>query len=90
MKVILLFSLTFAITIIVTNGKEEGNKFADLESIMNKYDDNEAKANAPKTEKVVTTTSGPSASDIQDMELKILQGNNFAESSQKAADDDYF
>lgn len=43
--------------------KEEGNKFADLENIMNKYDDNEAKANEPKQEKPVSK-SGPSASDI--------------------------
>ena len=47
---------------------------------MNKYDDNEAKANAPKPEKPVAK-GGPSASDIQDMELKILSGNNLAESS---------
>ena len=86
MKVIQLFSLTFALSI----QREEGNKFADLESIMNKYDDNEAKANAPKQEKPAATKTGPTASDIQDMELKILSGNNLAESSQKADDDDYF
>ena len=44
MKVILLFTLTFALSI----KKDEANKFADLENIMSKYDDNEAKANAPK------------------------------------------
>ena len=87
MKVILLVSLTCAFQL--KDKKEEGNKFADLESIMNKYDDNEAKANAPAPEKPVPK-GGPSASDIQDMELKILQGNNLAESSQKADDDDYF
>lgn len=33
---------------------------------------------------------GPSKDDVQDMELKILQGNNGADASQKAADDDFF
>ena len=57
---------------------------------MNKYDDKEAADNAPKTEAPSQPKSGPSVSDIQDMELKILSGNNLAESSQKADDDDYF
>lgn len=59
MKVITLFTLSFALSL----KKDEGNKFADLESIMNKYDDNEAKANAPVKEKPVQK-GGPTASDI--------------------------
>ena len=59
MKVISLFTLSFALSL----KRDDGNKFADLESIMNKYDDNEAKANAPPKEKPVEK-GGPSASDI--------------------------
>ena len=61
---------------------------SDLEALMDKYDD----AEKPKPQKKAATTSagGPSKDDVQDMELKILQGNNDAEASQKAADDDFF
>ena len=56
---------------------------SDLEALMDKYDD----AEKPKPQKKAATTSagGPSKDDVQDMELKILQGNNDAEASQKAA-----
>jgi hypothetical protein len=58
---------------------------------MDKYDSDESKKNKPHSEKTVTkdgvtVTKG----DIQDAELRILQGNQIAESSQKAYDDDLY
>ena len=57
---------------------------------MDKYDNADKKPEkAQKTEtKPKQDANQPSQSQIQDMELKILQGNNLAESSQKTADDD--
>lgn len=58
---------------------------------MDKYDTAEDKKNKPKpaetvTKDGVTVTKG----DIQNAELRILQGNQIAESSQKAYDDDLY
>lgn len=57
---------------------------------MDKYDTQEKNASKEKTQKKVDKpkTGGPSASEVQDMELKILEGNNLAESSEKDAEDD--
>jgi|TARA_B110000305_G_C19194510_1_gene518189 hypothetical protein len=58
---------------------------------MDKYDTAEEKKNKPKpaettTKNGVTVTKG----DVQNAELRILQGNQMAESSQKAYDDDLY
>jgi len=59
---------------------------------MDKYDGQEANAAKAKTEKkeVKANNGQPSKSEVQDMELKILEGNNLAESSEKAEEDDFF
>ena len=58
---------------------------------MDKYDEQESSAAKKKTEKKVEKPSAAvSASEVQDMELKILEGNNLAESSEKAEEDDCF
>ena len=64
----------------------------DLEALMDKYDSNEKKPAAPKSapRKADSNSGGASKSEIQDAELKILQGNNLAESSNKANEDDLF
>ena len=56
---------------------------------MQKYDDMDKPKPKEKT-KTQTKTGGPSVEDVQDMELKILQGNNLAEKSDRAEDDDWF
>ena len=62
-----------------------------LDALMDKYDSNEKKPEQPKkVEKKSSSNSGASKSEIQDAELKILQGNNFAETSNKASEDDLF
>lgn len=57
---------------------------------MDKYDSQEKSAEKAKTEKKVDKPKkgGPSASDVQDMELKILEGNNLADKSEKDEEDD--
>jgi hypothetical protein len=59
---------------------------------MDKYDTEESDAAKKKTEKKVAKPNGGaiSASEVQDMELKILNGSNLAESSEKAEEDDCF
>ena len=61
---------------------------------MEKYennDPNKPKETKPKKEdKKESVSGGPSSAAVQDMELKILQGNNLADASDKAADDDLF
>mmetsp|Transcript_4689 Transcript_4689/g.7987 ORF Transcript_4689/g.7987 Transcript_4689/m.7987 type:complete len:154 (+) Transcript_4689:1-462(+) len=76
-------------------GDDKASIDADLDALMDKYDSGDDKQNEKKNAKAAKTETkksdnGPSASAVQDMELKILQGNNFAETSQKAADDDLF
>ena len=65
---------------------------SDIEALMDKYDSNEKKPEAPKkaAKKSDSNSGGASKSEIQDAELKILQGNNLAESSNKANEDDLF
>lgn len=59
---------------------------------MDKYDSNENKPAAPKkaAKKSGNNSGGATNSDIQDAELKILQGNNMETSSNKASEDDLF
>ena len=59
---------------------------------MDKYDSNEKKPEQPKAapKKSDPNSAGASKSEIQDAELRILQGNNLAESSNKASEDDLF
>ena len=59
---------------------------------MDKYDDQEKKPVESKKAptKAAANSAGASKSDIQDAELKILQGNNFADTSSKASEDDLF
>ena len=62
----------------------------DIDNLMDKYDGQESAAAKKKTEKKVPDSNGKvSASEVQDMELKILEGNNLAESSSKAEEDDF-
>jgi hypothetical protein len=65
---------------------------SELDALMDKYDSNEGKPAAPKraAKKAEGNSSGASKSDIQDAELRILQGNNLADSSNKANEDDLF
>ena len=64
----------------------------DLDALMDKYDSSEKKPAEPKKAAVKTAgnSGGASKSEIQDAELRILQGNNFAETSTKASEDDLF
>ena len=65
--------------------KAAGN--SEIDSLMEKYDDQEkAKdpknmAKAKKAQLAQSSKSHVSASAVQDMELKILSGNNVADSS---------
>jgi hypothetical protein len=61
----------------------------DIDNLMDKYDGQESAAAKKKTEKKVTPSGPVTASEVQDMELKILEGNNLAESSTKAEEDDF-
>jgi len=72
--------------------KDDAAAADDLDALMDKYDDQETKKNKPKPEKAVTTKDGVAVTkgDIQDAELRILQGNSMAVSSQKAYDDDLY
>ena len=65
---------------------------SELDALMDKYDSNEKKPEQPKKapKKSESNSGAASKSEIQDAELKILQGNNLAESSNKASEDDLF
>ena len=65
---------------------------SELDAVMDKYDSNEGKPAAPKraAKKAEGNSSVATKSDIQDAELRILQGNNLADSSNKANEDDLF
>ena len=65
---------------IKNSDEKEQAENEDLDSLMDKYDKNEEKAKTKKVEKK-TGTKEPTAAEVQEEELKILQGNNFAESS---------
>jgi hypothetical protein len=70
-------------------GEEMGQSLDDdIDSLMQKYDDDNKKKPAPKT--ASQKSSGVSAGQVQDMEYKILSTGVLAESSQKADDDDLF
>ena len=63
----------------------------DIDQLMEKYDAEPKKQ--PKqaaAQKKAGGPGGPSVAEVQDMELKILQGNNLEEKSAKAEDDDLF
>lgn len=68
----------------------------DLSALMDKYDNKEQKQEKKKevtkklAKKEVGKPGGPTAQQVQDAELKILEGNNFAEKSEKADEDDQF
>lgn len=74
------------------SGEESASTEADLDSLMDKYDDKEKKdkdAKDMKENKVVKTDPNqPTKEMVQDFELKILSGNNMAESSARAGEDD--
>lgn len=65
---------------------------ADLDALMDKYDDKEnaeKKAKDKKNnQKATPDPNAPMKEMIQDQELKILSGNNMAESSAKSSEDD--
>ena len=101
MKFISLVSLLFTASLLEeqqcyqikkASAEESQAAEADLDALMNKYDDQEksdkdAKKNKKKENKAADPNQ-PSASMIQDYELKILSGNNMAESSAKSGEDD--
>ena len=64
----------------------------DLDNLMDKYDSGESSKKDGKTlvQKDSKKSSGPNKADVQDMELKILTGNDFTSSSAVNADDDMF
>ena len=78
--------------------KDDGETLAapaadDIDSLMDKYDNAEAEKNKPKKVEKTKDANGQvvvSTAQVQDAELKILSGNNVAQMSQKAADDDMF
>ena len=72
--------------------KGEDANVDDIDALMDKYDTAEEQKNKPKPAKESTTKNGVTVTkgDIQNAELRILQGNNVAESSQKAYDDDLY
>lgn len=74
------------------NGEESASAEADLDSLMDKYDDKEKKDKDAKEMKankeVKADPNAPTKEMVQDFELKILSGNNMAESSAKTGEDD--
>lgn len=64
------------------NGLDE-----ELDELMEKYDDTK-KTEKKTVEKKLTVQPQVSASQVLDMEYKILSGNNLAESSAKADEND--
>ena len=75
------------------SGEESASAEADLDSLMDKYDDKEKKdkedkdSGASKAAKPVDPNQ-PSKAQVQDLELKILSGNMMSEYSAKAGEDD--
>ena len=73
------------------SGEESQAAEADLDALMDKYDDKEQSDKKPKGQKGQGKSNDPNqpnASMIQDFELKILSGNNLADASEKTAQDD--
>ena len=72
-------------------GEESAAAEADLDALMDKYDDKEKKDKEDKSTKKETKPvdpNQPTKEMVQDYELKILSGNNMAESSARAGEDD--
>lgn len=88
----LFIALLIGAVVSVRVSKEDAAQADDLDALMDKYDDQETKKNKPKPAKETTTKDGVTVTkgDIQDAELRILQGNSMAVSSQKAYDDDLY
>lgn len=93
--IIALLLVTSSAIKIVKKDDDEATP-SELDALMDKYDDTDGKKlsktnqKAKKDETNKAAKAGASASEVQDMELKILQGNMLADSSSKAADDDLF
>jgi hypothetical protein len=88
--ILALVATASAITIDNAGKSKDGGVDDDIDNLMDKYDGQESAAAKKKTEKKVPDSNGKvSASEVQDMELKILEGNNLAESSSKAEEDDF-
>ena len=94
----LILALFLGIVTSVTINKSAGDEAAataqadDLDALMDKYDDQEKTKNKPKPNPSTTTKNGVTVTkgEIQDAELRILQGNDMAQSSKKAYDDDLY
>ena len=71
---------------------KESKMDSDLDALMDKYEEQDKKPVVSKetTKKTSLNQNGATASDIQDAELRILQGNNFATASSKTTEDDTF
>lgn len=75
------------------SGEESAAAEADIDALMDKYDDKEKKDKDAKEAKsnkkeVKSDPNQPTKEMVQDYELKILSGNNMAESSARAGEDD--
>ena len=91
MKYIAISAIVMAITSATHIQSIKEDEVEELDELMNKYDEKDKK---PSTSSGAASkgsdSSQPTQSMIQDMELKILSGNNQAETSQKSADDDMY
>ena len=93
--IIALLLVTSSAIKIVKKDDDEATT-SELDALMDKYDDTDGKKlnkinqKAKKDEANKAVKTGATASEVQDMELKILQGNMLADSSSKAAEDDLF
>lgn len=97
MKYISLVALTMLLNanptqsvVLQRDAEEKANMDQDLDALMNKYDDAEAGPKPAAKAQVKADPNTPANEAVQDMELKILSGNNGANMSQKAADDDTY
>lgn len=87
-----LFATCLLIALTQINGHKLHQRSAirneddDLDSLMEKYDNNSSpsKAKAP----VKSQAGGPSIAQVSEMEFKILSGQNLGLSSTKADEDD--
>ena len=87
-----LLGASSAIRVERSSGEEAtvDGQMQDLDALMDKYDTQEQNKNKPKPQTVTKNGVTVSKGEVQDMELKILTGNNLEESSKKAYDDDLF
>lgn len=75
------------------SGEESASAEADIDALMDKYDSKEKKDKEDKEMKANKSTkpadpNAPTKEMVQDYELKILSGNNMAEASARAGEDD--